>query len=71
MVNGFLVITKEDWKAMTPEQKEWAMFNTMQSMNERLQVLERKSWFNRICVSIGAVVGGAIGGIGAVLGLGK
>jgi hypothetical protein len=69
MANGFLVLTKEDWKAMDQDQKEWATFNTLQSMNERLQVLERKSFFNRVCVSIGAVFGGAAGGIAAVLGL--
>jgi len=68
-MNGFLVLTKEDWVSMTPEQKEWATFNTLQSMNERLKVLERKSMFNRICVSVGSVVGGIIGGIAAVVGI--
>ena len=47
------------------------IYKTLKSMDGRLQALEGKSMFNRICVSIGAVVGGAIGGIGAVLGLGK
>ena len=68
-INGFLVITKEDWVAMTAEQKEWATFNTLQSMNNRLYVLEKKSWFNRICVSVGAVVGGAAGGILTTMGM--
>lgn len=71
MENGFLIVTRDDWRTMTPEQKDWAMFNTMQSVNERLKALEGKSLFNRICVSIGAVVGGMAGGIGAVLGMGK
>jgi hypothetical protein len=40
---------------MTAEQKEWATFNTLQSMNNRLKVLEKKSWFNRICVEHGRI----------------
>lgn len=68
-MNGFLVLTKEDWIAMNPEQKEWATFNTLQSMNERLKALEKRSFANRIVVSIGAIVGGAAGGIAAAVGI--
>ena len=69
MANGFLVLNEKDWEKMSPDQRQWATFNTLQSMNARLITLERKSLVNRICVSIGAVVGGAAGGIAASLGL--
>lgn len=57
MANGFIV-TKEDWDHMTPEQRDWMVFNAVQSMNVRLNKLENKKWINSGC----AVVGGAIGG---------
>lgn len=58
MANGFKV-TKEDWKAMEPEQRDWMTFNAVQDMNARLTKLENKKWINSSC----ALIGGAIGGM--------
>jgi hypothetical protein len=69
--NGFIVLDENDWRDATPEQRDWMIYKTLKSMDGRLQALEGKSMFNRVCMSIGAVVGGMVGGIGAVLGLGK
>jgi len=59
MPNGFLVLNEKDWENMTADQKEWATFNTLQSMNERLKSLEKKTAFDRVCSFMGGVVGGA------------
>lgn len=64
MANGFLVLNEKDWEKMTPEQREWATFNTLQAMNNRLIVLEKKGWINKAC----ATMGGIVGGVAAVLG---
>ena len=64
MANGFLVLNEKDWANMTPEQREWAIFNTMQSMHNRLSSLEKKGWMNKAY----ATMGGIVGGIAAVVG---
>ena len=69
--NGFIVIDENDWRDATPEGRDWMIYKTLKSMDGRLQALEGKSLFNRVCMSIGAVVGGFVGGLGAVLGMGK
>jgi len=69
--NGFLVLDENDWKDASPEQRDWYIYKTLRSMDDRLQALEGKSLLYRVYVSIGAVVGGMIGGLGAFFGLGK
>ena len=69
--NGFLVLDEKDWSDASPEQRDWYIYKTLRSMDDRLQALEGKSLLYRVYVSIGAVVGGMIGGLGAVFGLGK
>jgi len=62
MANGFLVIDEKDWKELTPERRDWLIFNTLKSMDARLQKLER--WSS--CFSF---LGGIVGGFVAALGL--
>jgi hypothetical protein len=64
MPNGFFVLNEKDWANMTPLQREWAIFNTMQSMHNRLLSLEKKGWISKAC----ATMGGIVGGIAAVVG---
>jgi hypothetical protein len=64
MPNGFLVLNEKDWEKMTPEQREWATFNTLQSMNCRLNTLESKGFIDKTCSAIGGIVGGFLAFIG-------
>ncbi|MCK9437460.1 MAG: hypothetical protein M0Q12_09655 [Synergistaceae bacterium] len=57
--NGF-VITKDTWERTPQEQRDWIMFETIQSMNDRLKVLER--WNKAL-----SFAGGIIGGIATVI----
>lgn len=57
--NGF-VITKDTWERTPQEQRDWIMFETIQSMNDRLKVLER--WNKAM-----SFAGGVTGGIAAVI----
>ncbi len=68
MANGFKV-TKEDWKAMEPEQRDWMTFNAVQSMNARLTKLENKRWFNSVCSFGGGIVGGLAFAVAKALGV--
>ena len=62
MENGFLILNEKDWEKMTPEQKSWATFNTLQSMDKRLKKTER--WNKAF-----SFTGGLIGGVAAALGI--
>jgi hypothetical protein len=57
--NGF-IITKDTWERTPQEQRDWIMFETIQSMNDRLKVLER--WNKAM-----SFAGGITGGIAAVI----
>jgi hypothetical protein len=57
--NGF-IITKDTWERTPQEQRDWIMFETIQSMNDRMKVLER--WNKAM-----SFAGGITGGIAAVV----
>lgn len=58
-------LTEKDWEKATPEQRDWYIYNALLSLSSRLDVLERKAWFHRVC----AFGGGVIGGLAAAMGL--
>lgn len=68
MANGF-VVTKEDWEHMTPAQQSWMTFNAVQSMDERVKRLEKRSVFDRGCSAVGGFIGGAAAYLGIKIGL--
>lgn len=65
MANGFLVIDEKDWEDAKPEQRDWMIFKTLKSVDERLSKLEKRPLTDK-CL---ALLGGAIGGFLAALGL--
>ena len=67
MNNGFMVVTEKDWEKATPEQRDWYIFNTLQSLNERLKKLEKQTFFFRVCAFAGGVIGGVIAALGIKL----
>ena len=62
--NGFLVLNEKDWEKMDQQQRDWAVFNTLQSMNGRLKVLERKTFIDKVYSTIGGIIGGGATAIG-------
>jgi len=62
MANGFIVVDEKDWEGATETQKDWLIFKTLRSMDERLKKLEK--W--NACM---AFAGGVVGGIAAILGI--
>jgi len=65
MANGFLVLDENDWRGATPEQRDWMIFKTLKSMDERLKALEKRPLMDK-CFSF---LGGAVGGFAAALGI--
>lgn len=62
MGNGFLIVDEKDWENATETQKDWLIFKTLRSMDDRLKKLEK--W--NTCM---AFAGGVVGGIAAILGI--
>jgi hypothetical protein len=65
MANGFIVIDEKDWREATPEQRDWMIFKTLRSLDSRMQCLEKRPLMDKSF----SFVGGALGGILAVLGM--
>ena len=65
MANGFIVVNDKNWENATPEQRDWMMFNTLQSVDARLKSLEERKLFDRTC----SFLGGIIGGVAAMFGM--
>lgn len=65
MANGFLVLDEQDWETATPQQRDWIIFKTLKSIDDRLQKLEKRPLTDK-CWSF---LGGAVGGFAAALGL--
>lgn len=58
--DGFIAFTEKDWEKATPEQRDWFVFNTLRSMDNRLQKLEQQRLLNYTCMFLGSAVGGAL-----------
>jgi hypothetical protein len=60
MTNGFLVVDEMDWEGATEQQRDWMIFKTLRSMDERLRRLEK---WNKVS----SFAGGCVGGFAAVM----
>ena len=54
------LIALEEWKAFTPENREWLTFNFLQTIDDRLKRLERRKKFDTGISAITGVMGGFI-----------
>lgn len=64
MANGFLIVDEKDWKELTPERRDWLIFNTLKSMDCRLQKLEKRPLTDKCWSFAGGVIGGFLAAIG-------
>lgn len=58
--DGFITFTEKDWEKTPPERRDWIVYNTLQSMDQRLKRLERQPLLNFTYMFAGSAVGGAI-----------
>lgn len=64
MDERFLVCDDKDWDGMTTDQRDWMIFKTLRSMDDRLKSLER---WNKALSFAGGIIGGALAAIGIKL----
>jgi hypothetical protein len=60
MDNRFMVFTEKDWEKIQPEQRDWFIFNTLRSMDNRLKKLEQQRLLSCVWMFAGSAVGGAL-----------
>jgi len=68
-VNG-PVKTYEEWQGLTDDQRDYAIFQALNSLNRRLENLEKRPLADKIYAFLGGIVGGALAFLG-FLGLKK
>lgn len=68
MANGFLVVDEKDWKELSPERRDWLLFNTLKSMDARLSKLENRPVIDKCFSFAGGIIGGALAYLGIKLG---
>jgi hypothetical protein len=68
MGEGFLVMNEKDWEKMTAEQRDWAVFNTLCRMDQRLSKLEKRPIADKCFSFLGGVIGGFLAAIGIKIG---
>ena len=64
MSNGF-IISKDTWDHMPENQRDWILFDTMQSLTMEVKILKR---WNRVFSFAGGIVGGAATALGIKVG---
>ncbi len=64
MENGFIVLDDKDWEGMTAEQRDWAVFKTLKSIDGRLKKLERRPIIDKCFAFLGGIVGGFLAALG-------
>lgn len=69
LYKGFIVIGEKDWAKATPEQRDWMVYQTLQSLNNRMTTLECRPLTDKFLSFVGGLIGGFIAAIGVKWGL--
>jgi predicted nucleic acid-binding Zn ribbon protein len=64
MSNGNLIIKREVWDTIPDKDKTWIIYDTILSVSTRVEKLERRTFFDKVCAFAGGVVGGIAGFLG-------
>ncbi|MBI9073776.1 MAG: hypothetical protein JEZ02_00095 [Desulfatibacillum sp.] len=59
-MNGFDMIDRDYWiDKMSPEQRDWTLYEYLHTIHSRLVALENRKWVHRTLSFAGGVLGGA------------
>jgi hypothetical protein len=58
--NGCIVVDREAWKHLSPEDRDYMIYDTLSSMNNRLKAVEQWAWMKITTQFFGAMIGGAL-----------
>lgn len=66
--HGFLVVDEKDWQELAPERRDWLIFNTLKSLDCRLETLERRPHIDKFYAFAGGILGGLVAALGIKFG---
>lgn len=61
MTDSKMVLSEESWKNLTPENRDWIIYNTLNDLDDRVKIIERRKIINTSITFVGGVFGGVIG----------
>ena len=64
MTNGFLVVDERDWENMSPEQRDWLIFKTLKSLDDRVQCISKRPGADKCFAFLGGIIGGFLAAMG-------
>lgn len=59
-----MVISKDDFKALPPDDRDYIIYTTVNNVERRVYALEQKRWINRGASFLGGIAGGIIAILG-------
>ena len=63
-MSNHMIVNEKDWDIASEEQRSWMVFNTIQSINTRLEKLEKRPIIDKIYAFGGGIIGGAFAYLG-------
>lgn len=60
MSNGCITIDEHTWRKMNQEDRDFLIYKTLNSLNDRLRQIERWGWLKVSTQFFGAMAGGAL-----------
>ena len=67
-MSNHMIVNEKDWEIASEEQRSWMVFNTIQSINTRLEKLEKRPIIDKIYAFGGGLIGGALAFLGIKVG---
>jgi len=64
IMSNHMIVNEKDWDIASEEQRSWMVFNTIQSINTRLEKLEKRPIIDKALSLMGGIIGGALAYIG-------
>ena len=63
-MSNHMIVNEKDWEIASEEQRSWMVFNTIQSINTRLEKLEKRPIIDKVYAFGGGIIGGALAYLG-------
>jgi len=63
-----MVVTEESWNKMPDNERSWLLYQTVRSLDRRVEKIENRKWLDSAKILFGSMIGGAAAAIGINIG---